>query len=71
MLSILYFILTVAATGLAIWYGGYYTPSVPGADYHMTYAWVSIGAAIIFGGLFAAGFVNRGAENPNVLLGGR
>lgn len=69
MLSFLYFSLTVAAISLAVWYGVFYQPATPGADYHVTYSWASIGAAIIFGGLFAAGFVNRGKENPGVLFG--
>lgn len=68
MLSVLYFILALAATGLAIWYGGFYQPSAPSADYHVTYTWVSIGAAIIFGGLFLTSFVSRRTENANFLL---
>lgn len=68
MLNILYFILTVTAVGLAVWYGIFYQPADPGADYHMTYSGVSIAAAVIFSGLFASGFLNRRKENPKMLL---
>lgn len=69
MTRILYLLLTLAAIGAAIWYTAFYQPSTPDATYPVTYTYLSMIAAVIFGGLFAAGFVNRSRKNPNVLLG--
>lgn len=68
MLNILLLILTLAALGLTVFYGIFYEVSIPGATYHQTYAWLSLLTAIIFGGLFYAGKVNRETVEPNVLL---
>lgn len=55
----LYLFLTLTAIGTAVWYLAFYEPSTPGANYQNTYAYISLGAAIIFGGLFAATSFNR------------
>lgn len=68
MINILFIILTLAALALTVFYGVFYEVSSPGATYHQTYAWLSLLAAIIFGGLFYAGKVNREKVEPNVLL---
>lgn len=67
-MKILYLILTMAATGTAVWYVAFYEPSVPGATYHNTYAYISIGAAIIFAGLFVATMLGREPVKANQLL---
>jgi FtsH-binding integral membrane protein len=64
----LYLFLTLAAIATAVWYIAFYEPSTPGATYQSTYAYISIGAAIIFGGLFMANFMNREQLKPNQLL---
>jgi ribose/xylose/arabinose/galactoside ABC-type transport system permease subunit len=69
MTRLLYLLLTFAAIGAAVWYTGYYQSATPGATYPVTYTYLSMIAAVIFGGLFAASFVNRGKESPNALLG--
>lgn len=68
MLNVLFLILTLVSVGLTVYYGAFYEVSIPGAKYHETYTWLSIGAAIIFAGLFYASRVNRGKARPNVLL---
>lgn len=55
----LYLFLTFAAAGTAVWYFAFYEPSVPGVTYQKTYAYISLGAALIFAGLFAATSFNR------------
>ena len=68
MTKYLYLLLSLAAIATAVWYIAFYEPSTPGATYQDTYAYVSIGAACIFAGLFAANFINREKAKPNVLL---
>lgn len=68
MTNILFLILAVAAIGLFIYYGIFYEVSIPGATYNETYAWLSILAAIIFGGLFYASRVNRGKSRTSMLF---
>jgi hypothetical protein len=68
VLNVLYFVLTLAAVGLAVWYGGFYQPSTPETDYHVTYVWLSICAAVIFTGLLAARIFGRGRKKRDILL---
>lgn len=68
MINILFLLLTFAALALTIFYGVFYEVSIAGANYHQTYTWLSLLAAIIFGGLFYAGKVNRDRAETNVLL---
>ena len=68
MTNILFLILAFSALGLTAFYGVFYEVSIPGATYHHTYAWLSLLAAIIFGGLFYAGRVNREQAEANALL---
>jgi len=68
MTRYLYLFLTLTSIGAAVWYIAFYEPLTPGATYQNTYAYISIGAAIIFGGLFLANFLNREKLNPNQLL---
>lgn len=67
-MKILYFFLTLAAAGTAIWYVAFYEPAAPGATYHNTYAYISIGAAVIFAGLFVATLLGREPAKANQLL---
>lgn len=69
MTKLLYFLLTLAAIGVAVWYTAYYQPTTPGATYPVTYTYLSVIAAVIFGGLFAATFLKRDNKSPNALLG--
>jgi len=64
----LYLFLALAAIATALWYIIFYEPSTPGATYQNTYAFISLGAAIIFGGLFLANSLNREKLKPNRLL---
>lgn len=68
MTNILFLLLAMAAVGLFLYYGIFYEVSIPGATYNQTYAWLSILAAIIFGGLFSASMVNRGKSRANMLF---
>lgn len=68
MTKYLYLILTFAALATAVWYIAFYEPSTPDATYQNTYAYISLGAALIFGGLFVANFLNREKLKPNQLL---
>lgn len=68
MTKYLYLFLTLASIAAAVWYIAFYEPSTPGATYQSTYAYISIGAAVIFAGLFAANFLNREKISPNQLL---
>lgn len=68
MTNILFIILALAAVGLFIFYGFFYEVSISGATYNQTYAWLSIGAAIIFSGLFYASRVNRGKSRTSMLF---
>lgn len=68
MTKYIYLFLTLASVGAAVWYIAFYEPSTPGATYQNTYAYISIGAAIIFGGLFMANFMNRENLKTNHLL---
>jgi hypothetical protein len=67
MINILFLILTMAAIGTGVWYMWFYESSIPGATYQDTYVLISLAAAIIFGGLFLAGRVNREQSQANVL----
>jgi cytochrome c biogenesis protein CcdA len=71
MINYLFLFLTFAAAATTVYYGFYYEASIPGATYHQNYAWLSILAAIIFGGLFFASRVNRSRSEANILFGGR
>lgn len=68
MTNILFLLLALAAIGLTVFYGIYYEVSIPGATYNQTYAWLSILAAIIFGGLFYASRVNREKSKTSMLF---
>lgn len=64
----LYLFLTFAALATALWYIAFHEPSTPGATYQNTYAYISLGAAIIFGSLFASTFLSRESMKPNRIL---
>lgn len=68
MVKYLYLFLTLAAIATAVWDFAFHEPLTPGATYQNTYAYISIGAALIFGGLFVANFLTREQMKPNRLL---
>jgi hypothetical protein len=67
-MRVLYLLLTLAAITTAVWYVAFYEPDTPGATYHSTYAYISIGAAVIFAGLFVATLLGRERARTNQLL---
>ena len=68
MKNVLFLILTLLAIGTGVWYAAFYQSPTPGATYASTYVYLSIGAAIIFGGLLAAGFVNQKKSKASILF---
>jgi hypothetical protein len=68
MINVLFFILTLLAIGTAVWYAAFYESAITGATYANTYVYLSIGAAIIFAGLFASGIINRKQNEQTILL---
>lgn len=66
MLSVIYLIITLAATGVTVWQLFFQSPTTQNADY--TIAMWSLMAAIIFGGLFLAGRINRERSQTRVLF---
>ncbi len=68
MLKILLLLLAFAAIGLSVFYALIYQSPTPGATYQDSYALLSLGAAIIFSGLFYALIVNKERAEANMLL---
>lgn len=67
MLNKLFLLLTAIALGITVWYMWFYESSIPKAEYQYTYALISLSAAVIFGGLWYAGNVNKEEARANVL----
>lgn len=68
MLNALYLILALAATCVTVFYTFFYEATVPGGQYHYTYAMIALTAAIIFGALWLAGWINREKPQESILL---
>jgi hypothetical protein len=66
MINILFLVLTFLAGATAVWYAAFYQSPMPGATYATTYVYLSMGAALIFAGLFISGLVNRKRSNNNI-----
>ena len=66
LLKLLYIVLAFAALGTTFYYGVYYE-AAEGATYHQTFAWLSVGAMMIFGGLFYASIVNKGESQGSII----
>ena len=68
MLKLLLLLFSLAALGLTVFYGLIYQSPIQGATYQDSYALLSLGAAIIFSGLFYALIVNREKMDDGRLL---
>lgn len=68
MANILFLVLTLLAVGTAVWYAAFYQSPTPGATYANTYVYLSLGASLIFAGLFVSGLINRKRNNNNILF---
>lgn len=59
MLNAFYLILAVMATGVTFYYTFFYEVSIPGGQYHYTYAGLALMAAVIFAALWLARVINK------------
>ena len=68
MVNILFLVLTLLAIGTGVWYAVFYQSPTPGATYASTYVYLSIGAALIFAGLFASSLINKNKPQSSILF---
>ena len=68
MLNALYLILAVAAMSVTFFYAFFYEVSVPGSQYHYTYAGFALTAAIIFGALWLARVINKDNSRSRLII---
>ncbi len=59
MLNAIYLILALLATGVTFYYTLFYEVSIPGGQYHYTYAGLAFTAGLIFAALWLAGVINK------------
>jgi hypothetical protein len=67
MLNILYLILALAAITVTAYYMFFYQVSIPGEQYHYTYALTAFAAAIIFSALWLARVINKDSSKTKLI----
>ena len=67
MLNAIYLFLALAAAAVTCYYALFYEVSVPGGQYHYTYAGLGLTAAIIFGALWLASIINKDDRQTKLL----
>lgn len=68
MLNLFYLFMAFVAFAITVFYTWFYEVSIPGGQYHYTYAGVAFTAALIFAGLWLAGRINRDEARSRVLI---